>query len=58
MVLKERYFSRFEVRWYLEIAGEAIFLFELEKIGDETTQKKTQPPPEIGFSGYQWILRS
>ncbi|NCS33166.1 MAG: hypothetical protein GPJ14_02170 [Microcystis aeruginosa G11-01] len=44
MVLKERYFSRFEVRWYLEIAGEAIFLFELEKIGDETTQKKTQPP--------------
>ncbi|NCQ69980.1 MAG: hypothetical protein GPJ27_05885 [Microcystis aeruginosa L111-01] len=45
MVLKERYFSRFEVMWYLEIAGEAIFLFELEKIGDETTQKKTQPPP-------------
>lgn len=33
MVLKERYFSRFEVRWYLEIAGEAIFLFELEKTG-------------------------
>lgn len=58
MVLKERYFSRFEVRRYLEIAGGAIFLFQLEKTGDETTQKKTQPPPEIGLSGYELILRS
>ncbi len=33
MVLKERYFSRLEVRRYLEIAGVAIFLFELEKTG-------------------------
>jgi hypothetical protein len=50
MVLKERYFSRFEVRWYLEIAGEAIFLFELEKIG--RNNPKENPTTAMGRLGF------
>jgi len=50
MVLKERYFSRFEVRWYLEIVHEAIFLFELEKTG--SNNPKENPTTAMGRLGF------
>jgi hypothetical protein len=38
------------VRWYLEIAGEVIFLFELEKIG--RNNPKENPTTAIGRLGF------